>query len=133
MGECNFDLNARFETDADARAAEPQLLALLSEGEDAYHFWQDSRKEEWNRPARERTAAAQHQEGVQFWAVFRDRFPLVCDYLGGRVGIEDWNNGLAGQRGQFKDPQRKRRFRPEAILVRRDAVLFLQLHGNLAL
>jgi hypothetical protein len=128
VGECNFYLKARFRTDAEARAAEPRLLALLSEGEDAYHFWQDAREGYFQRHRRHSPLEeTEHQEAIQFWAEFRARFPLVCDYLGELVGTDDWYNGLAGHLS-LVDPQRPRQFRPLASLIRRGPLLLLQLN-----
>ena len=83
MGECNFYLKARFATDAEARAAVPRLVALLSEGERAHEYWQDARTCE-DSPRCEPLPTAE-----EFWEVFRSRFPLVCGYLGALNGAEE--------------------------------------------
>jgi hypothetical protein len=124
MGQCNYYLKARFATDAEARAALPRLVALLAEGDRAYQFWQDRRCSRLPDPPERGSQAAQ-----QFWAEFRAQFPLVCEYLAELNGIEDWNNGLAGQMGALQDPTPKRHGPPGAELVCRGAVLFLQLNS----
>src|SRR5262249_11800312 len=124
MGECNFYLKARFATDQAARAAVPRLVALLAEGERACRFWQDRRCRRFPDPPERRPQVA-----PQFWAEFRSQFPLVCEYLAERNGIEDWSNGLAGQMGVLVDPARERHWLPSAEVVCCGAVLFLQLNS----
>jgi hypothetical protein len=85
-------------------------------------YWQDNRRYDVQE---EPTA----QSAMQFWAGFRQQFPLVCAYLAELNGIEDWDNGLAGNLGQLVDPQRKRRWAPNSSLVHREKMLLLQLNG----
>jgi hypothetical protein len=131
VGECNYYLKARFATDAAARAARPRLVALLAEGEAAYHFWQGTRMQRGQERRLGQPEAAQESQQIaeQFWTAFRARFPLVCGYLGELVGAEDWDNGLAGQMGMLVDPTRECTFRPSSSLVCRGPWLFLQLNG----
>jgi len=131
MGECNYYLKARFATDAKARDAVPRLVALLAEGEQAYDYWQNTRRQQdqARRPSQRQSPQEQQQIAAQFWSVFQARFPLVCDYLGDLVGIEDWSNGLAGQLGSLVDPQHKRRGDPSSSLVCRESLLLLRLNG----
>jgi hypothetical protein len=117
MGECNYYLKARFKNAKAAGAAESRLAALLAEGEGAYRHWQDSRQ--WGVP---RPPAA------DFWAVFRERFPLVVGYLKELAGTRDWFNGLAGHLGCLVDPHRDRKGHRSASLVRSGDLLLLQLN-----
>jgi hypothetical protein len=115
MGECNYYLKARFKDAAAAGAAEPRLTALLAEGEGAYDYWQGSRR--WDGP---------DVPAAEFWAGFRQRFPLTVGYLKELAGIPDWDNGLAGHLGCLVDP-RPGRPHPGASLVREGDLLLLRL------
>ena len=122
MGQCNYYFKARFAYEGQAKVAEPLLAELLAEGEKAYSFWQGSRGF-FARSDPNRTPMTTET----FWRLFRERFPLAVRYLGDLAGIEDWNNGLAGQLS-LVDPLSPRRFRPGAILRRVDNLLLLQLN-----
>src|ERR1041384_3593125 len=111
MGQCNYYLKARFREPKAALVAMHPLTELLAEGDRAYHYWQGSRPLLGERP----TAEA-------FWAGFREQFPRVCRYLGGLVGIADWDNGLAGLLGCLVDSTR-----PGATLTRSGDLLLLTL------
>lgn len=116
MGECNYYLKARFR-DADAATeARPRLAALLAEGERAYDYWQEARRSE--NP--EVTAD-------EFWAGFRERFPLTTNYLGELAGVEDWDDELVGHLGSLIDPERTGP-RACATLTQDDDLLLLQLN-----
>ncbi len=116
MGECNYYLKARFRSAGDAVAAQPRLVALLAEGEQAYDFWQHSRR--WDGPK---------LSADEFWAGFRGRFPLVVGYLRALAGTPDWDNGLSGHLGCLVDPGLGRQH-PAATLVRDDGLLLLRLN-----
>ena len=123
MGECNYYLKARFATADDAKAALPRLVALLTEGEQAYGYWQDARTREDRVPRTSLPTAG------EFWAEFRERFPLVRAYLGELDGVTDWDDGLVGQLGSLVAPQPDALGDPSASLVCREAVLYLRLNG----
>jgi hypothetical protein len=123
MGECNYYLKARFETAEQAKAAVSRLVALLAEGERAYDYWQGARTRE-DPPRCEELPTAE-----EFWAIFREQFPLVCEYLGPLDGAEDWDDRLVGQLGTLVDPQRDRLGDPSSSLVCRGDALFLRLNG----
>jgi hypothetical protein len=119
MGEANYYLKARFQSDQQAEAARPRLAELLAEGEKAYRYWQDSRSffspdPKWQPPSVE-----------MFWKTFWARYPLVCRYLRRLAGTLDWNNGLAGWLGCLVDPRNERR----VSLFRVADTLFLRLNS----
>jgi hypothetical protein len=123
MGECNYYLKARFSTAERATAAAPRLSELLGQGEAARDYWQSA------RPHALREGGRQPSSTEAFWAEFRERFPLVHDYLRELAGTPDWNNGLSGQLSCMVDPRVPRRGDPSASLVQEGDTLLLKLSG----
>jgi hypothetical protein len=121
MGECNYYLKARFENDRAAVQAIKPLAVLMAEGEKAYMYWQGARC--LGRPTDKQPSAE------QFWAGFRQQFPLTCIYLGLFVGIKDWSDGLAGTLGCLVDPLDDRKEQPRASVVRQGDELHVSLEG----
>jgi hypothetical protein len=81
-------MKARFRRPKDAEVVVPLLTRFLAECRGAYDYWQNCR--DWQPVPRKLPTAA------EFWAPFRERFPKVYRYLGELAGVENWNNGLAG-------------------------------------
>jgi hypothetical protein len=124
LGECNYYLKARFPTAELAVIASSGLSELLGQGEAARDYWQSSRRHNaftqrnWQPPTDE-----------EFWASFRERFPLVHKYLGELADTTDWNNGLAGQLSCMVDPRVQRQLDPHAELEQDGETLYLKLSG----
>jgi hypothetical protein len=124
LGECNYYLKARFPTAELAVVASSGLSELLGQGEAARDYWQSSRphnaftQRDWQPPT-----------DAEFWAGFRECFPLVHKYLGELAGTTDWSNGLAGQLSCMVDPRVKRQREPNASLMQDGETLYLKLSG----
>lgn len=116
MGECNYYLKARFRDEGVAAEARPRLAALLMEGEQAYNYWQAARQ--GDEP---------EMSADDFWAGFREQFPLTTGYLGELAGVEDWDDELVGHLGNLVDPNSTAPS-PPAILTQDGDLLLLQLN-----
>jgi len=99
MGECNYYVKARFASSEAAKAAIQPLLELLEQGDSAYNYWQKSRSNPRNRVRQQPPAAG------EFWATFRNEYPLIIGFLGDFADSLDWDNGLAGHLSCMADCQ----------------------------
>lgn len=115
MGLSNYYLKARFRSPEEAATAEDRLATLLTQGQQAYRYFQDARRT-GQPPVTSDT----------FWAGFRERFPLVAAYLRGVAGAADWDGGLDPHLACLVDPE-SGRGEASASLDQADRVLYLRL------
>ncbi len=92
----------------------------LGQGEAAYHDWQNS------RPG---VLRKQSPTAETSWAEFRERFPIVIEYLGDLADTPDWDHRLVGPLGWLVDPRVRHTADLRAWWFQQDNTLSLNQRG----
>lgn len=79
MGEAEYYLKARFESEEKLKELYPKIKEFMYQGAASYDWWQENRGMQCDK----------------FWVEFKKKFPMVYTYLGD-LKNKDCNNGLAG-------------------------------------
>ena len=99
MGEATYYLKATYGSTEDAKKAMKKIKQFFLQGAKAYDFWQTNRGAE-NGPPKgpfdKRSKDSPIVTREDFWALFKQKFPLICEMIPDLVG-KDCNNSPAGQ------------------------------------